>query len=125
MEHFHATIRAPFEGIVTEVSGHLGEVVSPIGQTGDSGIVTIMDPASIVSEVDVNEEFLSRIVVGQPVTMTVPAYPDRTFLGHVSLVTPVVNDSTAAIKVTVAFDDVPTDVYPGMRVDVAFGAPDN
>jgi HlyD family secretion protein len=117
-------IRAPFDGIVTDISSHLGEVVSPVGQTAETGIVTIIDPASIVSEIDVNEEFLSRIVVGQPVQMTVPAYPDRTFQGHVSLVTPVVNDSTAAIKVTVAFDDVPKDVYPGMRVDVAFSAPD-
>jgi RND family efflux transporter MFP subunit len=118
-------IRSPFDGIVTDISSHLGEVVSPIGQTSETGVATIVDPTSIVSEIDVNEEFLSRIVVGQPVRMTVPAYPDRSFPGHVTLVIPMVNDSTAAVKVTVAFDDVPADVFPGMRIDVAFSAPDN
>lgn len=69
---------------------------------------------------NVNEQFLSKIEDGQKVEMTVPAWPDRTFSGHVSLITPIVDDSTAAVKVTVTFDPVPENIYPGMRLDVAF-----
>ncbi|SFD92125.1 efflux RND transporter periplasmic adaptor subunit [Roseivivax sediminis] len=115
-------IRAPFDGVITEITANVGEIVSPVSSGGytQSGIATVVDPGSIVGEVDVNEQFLSKVRPGQPVEMTVPAWPDRTFAGSVDLITPVVDDSTAAVEVTVAFDDVPASVYPGMRLDVAF-----
>ncbi|ETX12961.1 hypothetical protein OCH239_15190 [Roseivivax halodurans JCM 10272] len=115
-------IRAPFDGVITEITANVGEIVSPVSSGGytQSGIATVVDPGSIVGEVDVNEQFLSKVRPGQPVEMTVPAWPDRTFSGSVDLITPVVDDSTAAVEVTVVFDDVPASVYPGMRLDVAF-----
>ncbi len=115
-------IRSPFSGVVTEITANIGEIVSPVSPGGytQSGIATIVDPQSIVGEVNVNEQFLSKIEDGQKVEMTVPAWPDRTFSGHVSLITPIVDDSTAAVKVTVTFDPVPENIYPGMRLDVAF-----
>src|SRR5690606_5347509 len=60
-------IRSPFSGVVTEITANIGEIVSPVSPGGytQSGIATIVDPQSIVGDVNVNEQFLSKIEDGQ------------------------------------------------------------
>src|SRR5271155_1287824 len=65
-------IRAPFSGVVTVKAAQPGEMVSPISAGGGftrTGIGTIVDMDSLEVEVDVNENFITRVRPGQPVTI--------------------------------------------------------
>jgi len=62
-------IRAPFTGIVTSKNAQPGEMISPMSSGGftRTGICTIVDMESLEIEIDVNESYINRVTVGQPV----------------------------------------------------------
>lgn len=119
-------IVAPFDGVVTELSAHVGEIVSPISGGGGftrTGICTIVDPKSLEGEVDVNEQYLGRLRKDQPVAVRFPAYPDVTLQGRIAVLPATVNRNTAAVKVKIALDSTAQQLTPGMRADFTFMAP--
>ncbi|MEP7185022.1 MAG: efflux RND transporter periplasmic adaptor subunit [Rhodanobacter sp.] len=117
---------APFDGVVTELSAHVGEIVSPISAGGGftrTGICTIVNLDSTEAEADINEQYLGSLQQGQSVVITAQAYPGRNFSGKVMGLIPVVQRNTAAIKVRVSLDNTDHRLMPGMRIDLAFAAP--
>lgn len=116
-------IVAPFAGVVTEVAANVGEIVSPISAGGGftrTGICTLVDLGSIEGEVNVSEQHLSRVGVGQQVQVTTQAYPEKSFSGEVLGITPVVERNTAAVKVRVRLGSGGGKLMPGMRIDLDF-----
>lgn len=116
-------VRAPFGGIVTVKAAQQGEMVSPISAGGGftrTGIGTIVDMESLEVEVDVSENFISRVAGGQPVAITLNAYPDRRIPGRVIAIIPTADRAKATVKVRVGFDERGTDVLPEMGARVAF-----
>ena len=72
-------IRAPFDGIVVAKAAQPGEMISPVSAGGGftrTGICTIVDMDSLEVEVDVNESYINRVYPGQPVQVTLNAYPE-------------------------------------------------
>ncbi|MGH8460110.1 MAG: efflux RND transporter periplasmic adaptor subunit, partial [Stenotrophobium sp.] len=64
-------VRAPFDGIITVKNAQQGEMISPLSAGGAgtrTGIGTLVDMDSLEIEVDVNENFINRVVAGQKVT---------------------------------------------------------
>lgn len=82
-------IRAPFAGVISERRVDPGSYVTA-GQ--ELATVYQMDPLEI--EFFVSERHLGRIGRGQEVTVTVAAYPDRSFRGTLDFVAPAVREST-------------------------------
>lgn len=78
----NATLVAPFDGIVSAVSGNVGEMV------GSATVVTLVDPKSVRIDGTVDEADVAKIQVGQQVTVTFDALPDQRFQGKVSAVAP-------------------------------------
>lgn len=118
-----ATVRAPFAGVVTELSASAGEIISPMSAGGGftrTGIGTIVDFESLVAEIDVGEQYIAKLTEGQPAELVTPAYPDRRLEGRLRLISPSVNTSSASVKVRVDFNDPQKGVFPGMRVDATF-----
>ncbi len=116
-------VRAPFGGIVTVKAAQEGEMVSPISAGGGftrTGIGTIVDMDSLEVEVDVSENFISRVQTGQPVAITLNAYPDRRMPGRVAAIIPTADRAKATVKVRVSFEQRPADVLPEMGARVAF-----
>lgn len=116
-------VRAPFDGIVTDLNAHEGEIVSPISGGGGftrTGICTIVDPASLEGEVDVNERYLERLRPGQGVEVRLPAYPSLKFRGTVAALPAVVDRNTAAARIRIVFPAPAPELRPGMRADFAF-----
>ncbi|MBT8402972.1 MAG: HlyD family efflux transporter periplasmic adaptor subunit, partial [Gemmatimonadetes bacterium] len=72
---------APGSGLVTVRHREPGEVLSP-GQP----VVTIMDPSDRWVRIYVREDRVGRVNLGQAATITVDAFPDRTFTGIVSFI---------------------------------------
>ncbi len=84
-------IRAPFDGYVEKRLVNLGELVK--AQMPVMAVVRV-DPLKVIAEIP--EKMAPWIRDGQPVQLLVDAYPDRTFTGSVSRISPAVNTATRA-----------------------------
>ena len=116
-------IRAPFDGVVTEKTAQPGEVVSPMSAGGGftrTGVCTIVDMGSLEIEVDVNEAFIARVSVGQPVGAKLDAYPDWEIPAHVVAIIPTANRDKATVRVRIGVDQLDPRILPDMGVKVAF-----
>jgi RND family efflux transporter MFP subunit len=116
-------VRAPFGGIVTVKAAQEGEMVSPVSAGGGftrTGIGTIVDMDSLEVEVDVSESFISRVKAGQPVAITLNAYPDQRMPGRVVAIIPTADRAKATVKVRVGFEQGDADVLPEMGARVGF-----
>ncbi|WP_052688185.1 efflux RND transporter periplasmic adaptor subunit [Xanthomonas sp. MUS 060] len=115
---------APFDGLVTERSAQVGEIVSPISAGGGftrTGICTLVDISSIEVRAKINEKQVGRIHIGQPVVLIPRAYPQMRLSGRVSTIMPVAERETASVEVIVELIERDPRILPNMSVDVAFG----
>ena len=76
-------IRAPVAGTVIGKPIPAGQTVSP-GISTPMVLLTIADMSKMQIEAQIDESDIGRILVGQIVSFTVDAYPDKTFSGIVT-----------------------------------------
>ena len=123
-------IVAPIDGVVTNLPVRMGETVVPgIQNSAASTVMTIADMSLITAEVKADETDIVSVQIGQEVTVTIDAMPNRVFHGKVTEIgnTAILRStglaaSTSAtssqeakdFKVVVALSDPPEDVRPGL-----------
>jgi RND family efflux transporter MFP subunit len=112
-------IRAPFNGVITVKSAQSGQIVSP-SFSGGGGIATIVDMDSLEVDVDVSENFISRVHAKQPAAITLNAYPDWHIPAEVIAIVPTADRSKATVEVRVGFKQRDTRVLPEMGARVSF-----
>jgi HlyD family secretion protein len=117
-------LRAPFAGIVAELSTELGEYImpSPPGLPIPP-VIDLLDPESIYVSAPIDEVDAERILIGQKVRVTVDSRPDENFVGGVVRVAPYVLDvleQNRTVEIEVELDDPSTmvGVLPGTSADV-------
>lgn len=76
-----ATLRAPFDGVVTAVNFSEGELASGV-------IVKLVDPGSLEVVLEVDEVDVAEIVVGQPATVSLETWPDVDIESDVQRIAP-------------------------------------
>jgi len=116
-------IRAPFAGVVIAKAAQPGEMISPVSAGGGftrTGICTIVDMDSLEVELDVNESYINRVYAGQPVQITLNAYPGHQFAGEVIAIIPAADRNKATVRVRVGFLERDERALPDMGVRVAF-----
>jgi len=117
------TMRAPMDGIVTALPVEEGEV-AVIGTMNNPGtkLMTIADMSVVEAVMEVDETDIPAVKVGQRATVTVDAYPNKTFSGLVTEVgsSPIPRNgvgggSSEAInfEVKVQIENPPPGVRPG------------
>ncbi len=92
IEFEDTVIRAPISGTILEkkveegqvITSRLSSVTSSEGQT----LVTMADLDSVFVVTEVDETDIGKVQIGQPVTITVEAYPDMPFEGQVLKIAP-------------------------------------
>ncbi len=77
-------IYAPITGTVTVVNSELGERVVGTGMMGGTEIMVISDLTRMEARVDVDENDVVRVSIGDTARVEVDAYPDRIFDGVVT-----------------------------------------
>jgi HlyD family secretion protein len=123
-------VLAPLDGVVTNLPVRVGETVVPgVQNSAASTIMTIADMSLITAEVDVDETDIVNIQLRQVATVSIEAMPNQTFLGHVIEIgnSAILRSSGVAasqsatstqeakdFKVTVALDNPPEQVRPGL-----------
>lgn len=119
----HATVRAPFDGIVTARAAQVGEIISPLSAGGGftrTGVGTIVDMDSLEVNVDVNEAYIAQVRPDMPCEAVLDAYPDWKIPAHVVAVIPSADRGKATVKVRVALEQKDERVVPDMGVRVSF-----
>jgi RND family efflux transporter MFP subunit len=103
------TIRAPFSGVVAERLVSIGDYV-----TRGERVATVVrvDPMRI--ELTVPEQAVSLIKVGQPVKISVDAYPGETFVAIVRYVSPSLKADQRALTVEAVAPNHDARLKPGL-----------
>lgn len=112
-------IRAPFDGVVTVTNAQPGQIVSP-QFSGGGGLAEVVDMNSLEVDVDVSENYISRVHPHQPATITLDAYPDDPMPAHVIAIIPTADKSKATVQVRVGFEQRDPRVLPQMGARVSF-----
>lgn len=81
---YKTTIRAPMDGIVTKLNVELGERVFGAGFSMGTDIMTISDLGNMEAVVEVDENDVVLISIGDTATIKVDAFKDKEFTGIVS-----------------------------------------
>jgi HlyD family secretion protein len=116
-------LRAPFDGIVAELSIEVGEWTTPSPPgLPIPPVLDLIDTSSIRVTAPMDEVDSARIRVGQPVRVTVDSHPGRTFPGRVARVAPYVLDVEAqnrTVEIEVELDaPYAATLLPGTSADV-------
>jgi RND family efflux transporter MFP subunit len=101
-------IRAPFDAYVEKRLVNLGELVR--AQMPVMAIVRL-DPLKVIAEIP--EKMTPWITDGRPVELRVDAYPNRTFAGKVTRISPAVNTTTRAFPFEALVPNTDAALKPG------------
>jgi len=107
------TFYSPARGVVTKK-----DVVE--GMKLDAGAMPyeIVDLSSVWVVADVYEAEIRQVVVGTPATLTLAAYPGRSFTGEVAFIAPMLDPQTRTVKVRLSFANPSGDLRPEMFGEV-------
>jgi cobalt-zinc-cadmium efflux system membrane fusion protein len=96
-------VRAPLTGQVLEVNVAPGEYRAAISFHTDTTapLMTIADLSTVWVSSDVPEPFIPLIHIGEPVAITLVAFPDQTLTGRVARIGDVLDAQTRTLKVHV------------------------
>ncbi|MCA8965996.1 MAG: efflux RND transporter periplasmic adaptor subunit [Planctomycetes bacterium] len=117
-------VRAPFDGVVAEVNGEVGEFVtpSPVGIPTPPAIDLIDDGRPYVTA-PIDEVDAAKVRVGMTAKITLDAFAGRSFAGKVRRIAPYVTDREKQARTTdveVEFLELPEGaaLLPGYSADV-------
>ena len=109
----YAVIPSPMDGFVSERTADLGEYVSP-----QQKVATIVRTNPLRVRIDVPEQAIPEVRVGQSVSATTSAWPDRNFSGRVARIAPNVSAQSRTLTVEAEIDNSGGALKPGQFATV-------
>ena len=107
-------IHSPFEGRVMHIGVREGQYVTPKDE-----LYLIADLSRIWVNVDIFEDELSWLALGDRAEMRVRAEPGRTYNGKITFIHPTLNRKSRTVQVRLEFDNADQSLKPGMFANVA------
>jgi cobalt-zinc-cadmium efflux system membrane fusion protein len=112
------TVRAPFAGRVVDKHATLGELVTP-----ENNLFTLADLSRVWIWIDVYEQDLAAVHLGDGVEVRVAAHPGVVFRGEVSYVGPEVAADTRTVHARIDVANPAMELRPGMFARVRLTDP--
>jgi len=109
----YAIIPAPIDGFVAERTADLGEYVSP-----QQKVATIVRTNPLRIKIDIPEQAISEIKVGQSVSLATSSWPDKNFAGRVARIAPSVSAQSRTLTVEAEIDNSGGALKPGQFATV-------
>jgi RND family efflux transporter MFP subunit len=109
----YAVIPAPIDGFVTERTADLGEYVSP-----QQKVVTIVKTNPLRIRIDIPEQAIPEVKVGQSVSIKTSAWPDKNFAGRVARIAPNVSATSRTLTVEAEIENSGNALKPGQFATV-------
>ena len=105
----NATVRSPIRGEISERHVSSGEVVQP-----GTKLFTVVNNDSLELAAQVGADQIGRVRVGQPVRLTLDAYPGRTIAGSVVRIEPVADAATRRVGVYIRVPNAGHGIVAGL-----------
>ena len=106
-------VRSPQDGYIMELNVRDGMYVEP-GMT----IMSLADLSAVWVDVDVFEQQIDWVEVGQAAEMRLPFAPERIWRGEVDYIYPTIRPDTRTARVRLAFDNPDLALKPNMYAEV-------
>ncbi len=103
------SVRAPFAGLVAERKVSVGDYV-----TRGAQVATVVRISPLRVELTVPEQAVSKVRAGAPVTLSVDAYPGRSFPGQVRFVSPALKAEQRSLTVEAVVPNPDGVLKPGL-----------
>ncbi|MFT5532779.1 MAG: Cu(I)/Ag(I) efflux system membrane fusion protein [Burkholderiaceae bacterium] len=112
------TLRAPVNGVITELSIRPGSTVM-----AGAPLLRINGTSTVWLQAELPESLVARVTPGMAVTAQIAALPGKTFSGRVDAILPDVSTVTRTLKVRIELTNPAGLLAPGMFATVQFSAP--
>jgi HlyD family secretion protein len=117
----YTVVRSPIEGVVLERYVTPGTYIP----AGNPRIVSLYDPKDLQVRVDVRQENIAAVFVGQEVEVFTDVEPGRAYTGTVIRIEPLADFKKNTIQVKVKLHDPSEKLYPEMIARIRFMRKDN
>lgn len=110
-------LTSPLSGKIAEINKRVGELVQPALQ---DAVMVILPEIPYEIKADIYEEDVVKIAIGNPVDITLVAFPGKTFAGRIVSVSPAEKlvDEVVYYEVIIGLDEAPEGIKPGMSADI-------
>jgi cobalt-zinc-cadmium efflux system membrane fusion protein len=95
------TLKAPMAGVIVDRQINVGNEVRPDANTP---LFIITNPSHLWATIDLPERDLSKILLGQPISIQVDAYQNESFTGRIQSIGTMVDPVTRRIQVRCSVD---------------------
>jgi multidrug efflux pump subunit AcrA (membrane-fusion protein) len=109
----YSLIPAPIDGFVAERTADVGEYVSP-----QQKVATIVRTNPLRIKIDIPEQAIPEVRVGQSVSVTTSAWPDKNFAGRLARIAPSVSAQSRTLSVEAEIDNSSGALKPGQFATV-------
>jgi len=109
----YANVYSPIDGYVTDRPADLGEYVST---TTKVATVVRINPLRV--RIDIPEQAIPAVSVGQSVSVTTSAWPDRNFSGRIARISPNVTTTSRTLTVEAEIENASGALKPGQFATV-------
>ncbi|HEX6648246.1 MAG TPA: efflux RND transporter periplasmic adaptor subunit [Pyrinomonadaceae bacterium] len=109
----YSNIPAPIDGYVSERTADVGEYVSP-----QQKVATIVRTNPLRIRIDIPEQAIPEVRVGQSVSVTTSAWPDKNFAGRIARIAPNVTASSRTLTVEAEIENSSGALKPGQFATV-------
>lgn len=109
----YALVFSPIDGYVAERNADLGEYVSPTTK-----VATIVRINPLRIRIDIPEQAIPEVKVGQSVSVTTSAWPDKNFSGRIARISPNVSASSRTLSVEADIENSSGALKPGQFATV-------
>jgi len=109
----YALVFSPIDGFVAERTADIGEYVSP-----NEKIATIVRINPLRVRIDIPEQAIPAVTVGQSVSVTTSAWPDRNFSGRIARISPNVTPTSRTLTVEAEIENSNGVLKPGQFATV-------
>ena len=110
-------MKTPVDGQVIKINKKVGEIAQSALQ---DSVITLLPDSPFKIEVDIYEEDIAQMEVGNPVDISLVAFPDDDVEGKVTFIDPAekIIDGVVYYEVSISLPLYPQGVKPGMTVDL-------
>ncbi|CAN5816085.1 efflux RND transporter periplasmic adaptor subunit [soil metagenome] len=114
----YLTIRAPFDGIITERNVHPGALVGKGGEQGGKPLFRLEDNRTLRLELAVPEAYAGELIQSKELTFRVNAFPGQEFKGQLSRSAGSLQTATRTEMIEMDVDNREGLLKPGMYANV-------
>lgn len=112
-----SVLRSPVDGQIIAIEKRVGELVQ---STSQDSVFTILPASPFEVKVDIYEEDIVKMSVGNPADISLVAFPEQIFKGKVVEIEPAEKliEGIVYYETIVSFADIPNRLKPGMTADL-------